>query len=145
MANLRLIPELAGIPVLAYDEQYPIQNDLGLAVWKMRAPGLLVIWRGTSPGAKGRMEAWRHSFGIVVRATSDVNTVPQAYDVFYFWRAVVNGVPAGQNCDFRHIALHESVYQMQPPSILRQTLFVTQESRLDYHEITLAYDEKGDY
>jgi hypothetical protein len=144
--KLRLIPELANVPVYTYDESFPVSNDLMLGIWKLKAPGLLVIWRGTSPGAKTGMEAWRHSYSIAVRATSDTNMVATPSDYFTLWTAIMNGVPAdGNNCDFRHSHLHEAVYQVQPPSILRQTIFVTPESRLDYYEIFLNYDEKGDY
>ncbi len=144
--KLRLIPELASVPVYTYDERYPINTDMLMAIYKLKAPGLLVIWRGSSPGAKDKMEAWRHSYSIVVRATTDVSVATIPSNVFDLWTVIMNSIPAdGTNCNFRHSHLHPAVYQMQPPSILRQTMFVTPETRLDYYEIGLAYDEKGDY
>lgn len=144
--KLRLIPELANIPIYTYDESYPYQSDIALAIWKLKAPSLLVVWRGSSPGSKARIEVWRHSYSVIIRSNEDSETAANPASYFEIWAAISNGKPAdGTGCSFRGSSVHESVFAMETPSIVRQTLYVTAETRLDYHEVQIVLTERGDY
>ena len=141
--KLRLIPELEGIPVFVYDEKFTGATDVGTGIWKLQPPSLLIVWRGTMPGSKSRLEVWRHNFSVAVRSHDDMQS---AFGIFQIWWAISNGIPSdGAGCTFRCCSIHESVYAMDTPSIARQTLYITPEIRLDYHEVTISLTEKGDY
>lgn len=142
VSRLRLIPELAGVTINAYDEFFPDRNDVAMAIWKVQPPGLLLIWRGTVPSGNGTREVWKHLFGIVIRADDQAGS---AYSYFALWTAIANGRASTDNETFRTCPVHESVYPMDVPSIQRQTLFIAENSRLDYHEVAIAIAEKGDY
>lgn len=134
------IPELA-LPIRAYDEYFPNRNDLSLAIWKMPVPSLLTVWRGTLPATKGRLEVWSHTYSIVLRADDQNGS---EYSYFRLWTSIVNGRLNGTGEHFRTCPLDPAVYPMETPMINRQTLFLAEQTRLDYHEITLAINEKGD-
>lgn len=140
--KLRLIPELAGVPVIAYDEFFPDRNDVAMAIWKMQVPSLLVIWRGSLPSSNGTFEIWKHMYGIAIRSDDQAGS---QYSYFALWSAIANGHVSGDGESFRLCPVHESVYAMDTPSISRQTLFITESSRLDYHEVAIALPEKGDW
>src|SRR4030095_2918298 len=140
--KLKLIPELAGVTITAYDQSFPVQNDYSLAIWQMLPPMLLVDWTGSGSAAKGSMEVWMHNFKIYMR--SDAQKGPQ-YARNAMCLSISNGHVNGDGPSFRKCSLHESVYAMEIPPIERRTIFITQDSRLDYDEVLINVTEKGDY
>ena len=138
--RMRQIPQLSPFNISVWDEIYPLETDISTGIWQLRAPALLIIWRGTGPGSKQTMEVWRHTFSVVIRSTLKPET-----SYFAAWNGMVNGFCMDTGCSFRLDGINSFVYAMETPAILRQTLFVTPETRLDYHEVSISLTEKGDY
>ena len=134
------IPELQ-LPIKAYDENFPIRNDLMLAIWKMPVPSLLTVWRGDGPAGKGNMEVWSHTYSIILRADDQAGA---EYSYFKLWWAISNGKVNGSGKSLRLCPVDPAVYPMDTPSITRQTLFISEQSRLDYHEVAININERGD-
>jgi hypothetical protein len=134
------VPQLK-LPIKAYDENYPYRNDISLAISQMVTPSLLVAWRGTVPAAKGRLEVWSHLYSVILRADDQAGS---DYSYFKLWTAISNGKSSRTGSSIRTCALDPLLYPMDTPSIMRQTLYPTENSRVDYHEVTISISEKGD-
>src|SRR5262245_2378896 len=96
--RLKSIPELNGVSINGYDEYFPDRNDVAMAIWKMKPPALLCIWRGTMPASMGTMEVWKHNYSIAIRADDQLDG---KYSYFALWSAIANGRVNGDGECFR--------------------------------------------
>lgn len=127
--------------IVAYHDAWPASSYLQTALIEMKAPGILAVWRDTSPGNFGRNEVWKHTFSLIIRPPEAVEDGPGYGDIF---AAIVNGIPTGSGVKLLNDLIHSGCYPMDVPTFTRQTIVVSAEASLDYFEIRITLTENGD-
>ncbi|MGC4052934.1 MAG: hypothetical protein QM757_26705 [Paludibaculum sp.] len=128
--------------IVAHRDSYPAPTTTE-AIYRMPAPGILIIWDGSGPSQSGGRELWSHSFRIVFRCAAELVDAPGGYG--QMWSNFINGVPAMQALPFYRCKIHDSCYEISTPSITRAFLLVDPEtnSGLEYFESRFSLTEKG--
>ncbi|MCX6632315.1 MAG: hypothetical protein NTW28_32290 [Candidatus Solibacter sp.] len=145
VALLRDIPELVeemgGDPerIFAYHDQYPKRASLPHAIHQMPAPSIMAVWQGTTPGAFGDFDVWKHEVTLFLRARETFDGDPPT-PYYRMFRLIWKGVPAGSGVAMNNTTVHASFYPMDVPSILRRT----DGEGLDYFEVPTTFTEIGD-
>lgn len=144
VSKLRAIPELValfgdGNQISAYIDQFPGKIDVLEAVRAQEEGSLLVVWQETSPGQINRRETWRHRFSLFLKPRGKVSDA---------WYWIVQGVPAnGDGLKMLYTeSLNPALNRINTPAIRRQFLTVDAANGvvIDYFEINITIDEKGD-
>lgn len=145
VALLRDIPELVAEMggdaqrIFAYHDQYPKRASLAAAIHDMPAPGIMAAWQGTTPGAFGGMEVWKHQVTLYLRARETYDgDPPTAY--YRLFRLITKGVPTSMGIPLMNATVHGACHPMDLPLIQRQT----DAEGLDYFEVPLTFTEMGD-
>ena len=145
VALLRDIPdlvlEMGGLDdhIFAYHDSYPKRASLANAIHTMPAPGIMVVWQGTQPGAFGGMDVWKHQVTLFLRARETFEgDPPTAY--YRLFRLITKGVPTAEGIAMINVTVHPSCYPMDLPMIQRQT----DAEGLDYFEVPMTFTEAGD-
>jgi len=145
VALLRDIPELVAEMggdeqrIFPYHDQYPKRASLAAAIHEMPAPGIMVAWQGTTPGALGGMDVWKHQVTLYLRSRETFDGEPQtAY--YRLFRLITKGVPASMGIPMMNATVHGACHPMDLPLIQRQT----DAEGLDYFEVPLTFTEMGD-
>jgi hypothetical protein len=136
-----LVAEMAGNParIYAYHDEYPKRVSLAHAIHQMPAPSIMAVWQGTSPGAFGGFDVWKHQVTLYLRAGEAPDAdPPTAY--YRMFRLIAKGIPAASGVAMNVATIHPSCYPMDLPSILRQT----DAEGLDYFEVPVTFTEIGD-
>ncbi len=145
VATLRDIPELLhemdGDPdrIFAYNDRYPDHISLPHAIHSMPAPSIMAAWMGTSPGAFGGVDVWKHQITLYVRARQTFEGDPPT-PYHRIFRLVTKGVPTQSGQPMLNTTVHERCYPMDLPAIERQT----DAEGLDYFEVPVTFTEIGD-
>jgi len=145
VALLQQIPELVASMngdssvIAAYPDVYPDHN-LQQAIQQMPAPGILVVWQGTSVGTLVG-NVWKHHFSIFFRvgeaAEDDAPSTARNYPALM--ALLINGIPTGSTLPMIAQDVHDGVDPMDPPTTVRQ---VAPEG-LDYFEMNLTFTDKA--
>lgn len=145
VALLRDVPELVvemggdEQRIFAYHDQYPKRASLAAAIHDMPAPAIMAAWQGTTPGAFGGVDVWKHSVTLYVRAGETFDgDPPTAY--YRLFRLITKGVPLSAGIAMLNATVHPSCYPMDLPLIQRQT----DAEGLDYFEVPITFTEIGD-
>jgi hypothetical protein len=136
-----LVTEMDGDPerIYAYHDQYPKRSSLAMAIHTMPAPAIMAVWQGTSPGAFGGVDVWKHQVTLYLRARETFDgDPPTAY--YRLFRLITKGVPAAAGAPMINATIHPSCYPMDLPLIQRQT----DAEGLDYFEVPITFTEIGD-
>ncbi|MBS1876627.1 MAG: hypothetical protein JSU00_25655 [Acidobacteria bacterium] len=136
-----LVMEMGGDPerIYAYHDQYPKRSSLAYAIHQMPAPSIMSAWQGTTPGAFGGVDVWKHQVTLYLRARETFDgDPPTAY--FRLFRLITKGVPTSVGVPMLNATVHPSCYPMDLPLIQRQT----DAEGLDYFEVPLTFTEMGD-
>jgi len=136
-----LVMEMEGDPerIYAYHDQYPKRSSLAMAIHTMPAPAIMAVWQGTSPGAFGGVDVWKHQVTLYLRARETFDgDPPTAY--YRLFRLITKGVPAVAGVPMSNATVHPSCYPMDLPLIQRQT----DAEGLDYFEVPITFTEIGD-
>lgn len=135
-----LVVEVGGDPerIFAYHDQYPKRASIAAAITDMPAPGIMVAWQGTGPGAMGGFEVWKHHITLYLRARETFDGhAPTAY--YRLFRLITMGVPPSSGAAMIYTAVHPNCYPMDLPAMQR-----TQDVEgLDYFEIPMSFTEVG--
>jgi hypothetical protein len=136
-----LVSEMDGDPerIYAYHDQYPKRSSLAMAIHTMPAPAIMAVWQGTSPGAFGGVDVWKHQVTLYLRARETFDgDPPTAY--YRLFRLITKGIPAAAGVQMSNATIHPSCYPMDLPLIQRQT----DAEGLDYFEVPITFTEIGD-
>lgn len=137
----RSIPSLVALmagdatKIYAYQDEYPTSVDVFESIRQMSPPSIMVVFQESGPGQLNRLEVWKHRFSAFVRPLGKISPV---------WAAMMNGLPLAVAVKMRWSEVHPSLMRMDPPSLRRQFLQVSEFSTIDYFEASITYTEKGD-
>lgn len=123
--------------ITAYVDEYPNPVDLMKAIREMPQGSILAAHQETGPGQLNRRETWRHRVSLYIRPAGKVSDA---------WFLIVTGVPTGGD-GLKMLytgAVHSALHRMNIPTIRRQFLAIDQFTTLDYFEVEITFDEKGD-
>lgn len=137
-----LVTEMGGdaTKIAAYHYRYPQQNSIAVAIQTMKAPGLLVAWRGTGPRAHGTMETWQHRVSVYIRPLEYQSGSGASY--YRIFKLIWQGFPAtlGGGQPMNQLRIHPNCDPMDVPAILAQV----DADAIDYFELPLTFTEFND-
>jgi hypothetical protein len=147
-AKLSSIADLVAVlgdsgAILPYQDRFPDQSNLRVAILQAEPGSILVVWQGSGPGKLNGYIVWKHRFSLYVRAPESDGTGSYAK---LFW-LIVNGVPSGGSLPLLHAPIHDACYPMdlELPTAQRNTLVVSADgATIDYFEIQVSLTEIGD-
>ncbi len=125
-------------------DAYPTQASLARAVYDMKAPGILVAYRGYGYQTGRYGSAWMHSFSIFAKCRR-TNPGDPAGTQHRALQLLVEGVPAGSGKRLLDTEVHDSCLSMELPVCTRQTQVIDALGNMqDYWEFKTAFPEKSD-
>lgn len=148
VAQLRAVPllvaEMGGDAqrILPYYDEYPKYKDVTRAIALLPAPGILVVYEGTSQGG-GRMQPWAHQFRLVVKLGEKQPTDTGAvhYAALYL---LVEGIPTANPLNLLNMEINSSCDAMDVPRWQRQSLIVSAAGdSIDYFVVNWTLTEKS--
>lgn len=125
--------------IYGYHDLFPHQSSLPVAIHKMPAGSVMLVWEGTGIGG-GRMEVWRHQFAAYLRLRVHAEEEPTPPTYYRMFRFLTKGVPTGQDQPIINLTVHANCQPMDLPSLARDT----DAEGLDYFKVTLTFTEIGD-
>lgn len=136
-----LVDELNGEPdrIYAYRDAPPRSGSLSQGIFRMKSPGVMVAWNGTSAGAEAG--PWAHSISLFVRARDyPFGNIPSYANVITL---IVNGLVTSEGGQQKLLdaRIHPLCDPMQVPTIER---IHDEEGTIDIFEISTTFNEIGD-
>ena len=140
-----LVTEMAGDPdrIAPYYDNYPESTSTTRAIQDMPAPGLLVMYDGTSQGG-GRMQPWAHQFKLILKLGEKVSASTGA-DHYSALHLLVDGIPTGGALKLLNMEINSGCDGMDVPRMERQGLIIDAAgNQMDYWVVRWVLSEKGD-
>lgn len=126
--------------IQAYHDVYPSKSNVSNALRQLLPPGMLVLYRGYSPGNIGEMQTYKHLFTIFARAEQEDANDANDGGYYQIIQYIADGVPQGSSTPLLYTDIILGCWSMDLPKAERKT---DRDGR-DYFEITLSFPQYGD-
>jgi hypothetical protein len=125
--------------IYAYHYRPGTEHRLAEALFKMRAPSVMVYWDGTQGGNFDGYTLFKHRFSVAIRAANQANVdTPVSYEDI--WHLITTGAVNGATQNIRQINIVPQVDLMETPSVAH----MVDGEEMDYFMGTFILPEIGD-